>query len=296
VTPRDIYSILEDRQIPFDPKAVQQAAAEAMLKVIDPQARIFKPADATESATPTPAPHLESWPEGIGYLKIHGFVPAKPPGVSTSETSLLKQVAETSLAGLIVDLRGAGGTDLESAAELASILAATNGPLFAIRDGRGRLQGFPASPGSTNPLVLPPIMIAVDSDTRESAEAVAAILKSNPRILLIGGPTRGDLVLRERIRVPSGDYLYLATRWMLHPDGTPFVPGGIRPDIEVTTYTLAPLPTERPPIGRTLSEKSRQDRVLLERVSGDAVLAKAVDILLALKALGIHAPATNHSN
>jgi hypothetical protein len=70
------------------------------------------------------------------------------------------------------------------------------------------------------------------------------------------------------------------------------ITNGVEPDVAVTQYTRTALP-DKAPLGRQLSEKSKRDRELMDRVLGDAVLGSATDILLGLKALGLHATTTN---
>jgi hypothetical protein len=114
--------------------------------------------------------------------------------------------------------------------------------------------------------------------------------------MVLGTPPVGDPVLRERIPVTNGVSVFMGTRYLAVGDGRePLL--RVQPDILVSN----PPPTQAGGQGapdstgrKPLSEKAKMDRTLMERVAGDEPLRRATDILLGLRALGLHgSPSTN---
>jgi len=289
-TPSDVYRVLEDRGIPFDGAAVQKGAVEGMLKAIDPRARIVRSDEITNSVPKPSLGKAEEWPEGIRYLKLNGLY-------EDGATSVVERVRSWFTADescLIIVLRGAGGDSLKAVDGLAGLFLPGNTELYSIRDGRRSAAKHRTPTDNPDPR-NGPVMLAVDSDTKDASEILAAILKGRSRVMLIGARTRGDAALRQVLPLAGKDSIYIATRWVDLPGDGGSLTNGIEPDFAVTSYNRTALP-DKAPLGRTFSEKTRKDRELMERVMNDAVLGSATDILLGLKALGFHAKGTNTSS
>ena len=106
--------------------------------------------------------------------------------------------------------------------------------------------------------------------------------------MLLGQPTKGDPLVREALPLGSGEHLYIVTRRLVVADGTAYSGHqGVRPDIAVAARDLPREQYEPEPTDDEPTEEEQQDRLLRERVKGDAVLTRAVDVLLGLKALNI---------
>lgn len=287
LTERDIYTVLQDRAIPFDSAVIQKGAVDGMLKAIDPRARVLPSGEKIASTKKPTLDKAEEWSEGLCYLKLNGLY--DDAGIVV--TNQLQSWMTAERTGLIVDLRGAGGDNLKAIDEIAVLFMGADKELFLVRDGRGRVtETHRTRPDAPAPRGLP-VMLAVDSDTKDASEILAAVLKGRSRVMLIGGGTRGDAALREVVPVSKTESLYIATRWVEFPGGGSLT-NGVQPDVTITQYARTPVP-EKAPFGKEFSEKSKRDKELMERVVGDAVLGSATDLLLGLKALGVHATATN---
>jgi C-terminal processing protease CtpA/Prc len=110
---------------------------------------------------------------------------------------------------------------------------------------------------------------------------------------VLGEVTQGDYGLRQYIKLAGGDFVYLATHQMTMGDGTRYDGShGIHPDVSVADVNI-----KVAPISPELSFNHREstddeDRIgerIKERTGDDAVLQRAVDVLLGLKALNIRA-------
>lgn len=279
----EVLSCLETNGVLSDRSRAVQGGIEGILKSIDPSAflgggKSTLPGDGGVVATQSVAA-VELWPEDIAYLKIGEL--AKGGG---SEVLRHLKTFEGK-AGVILDFRGAGGSDLESVARLAGLNRREGVPVFVVVDNQDK-------PLSTNCVesavsLRTPLMVLVDGRTRHAAEALAALWHGCPGVMLIGSTTSGDARFREVLTLPDGQFITLATRKLIPLQGEIPEGRGIEPDVEVAAGlkdTNAMLSGTNAP-ARPLSEKSERDRALMRRVDDDAVLRRATDILLGLRLL-----------
>lgn len=226
----------------------------------------------------------ETWPQGIGYLKVNGLYTNS--GAVIMEQ--LKAWQETNCFGVILDLRGANGMDLESVAEVGSLFASAGETLFVLRNGGN--NAIAAYQARTGAQLAKPVMVLIDHATSGAGEVLAGLLSVCKSAMLIGMPTRGDDRLREIVPLADGRVLYIATRRIELSKGPAYYQKGIAPHVRVEPADEATTPKtevaeEEPDIFAGLSEQERQDRALIKRIGNDVVLRRASDILLGLKAL-----------
>jgi len=239
----------------------------------------------TRSAIQTPVTGTtETWPQGIGYLKINGFY-------TNSGAVIVEQLNTwrgTNCFGVILDIRGADGMDLESVVEIGSLFAHAGDTLFILRDGYNTaVATYQAKAGQP---MDKPIMVLIDHNTSGAAEVLAGLLSVCKGAMLIGTPTRGDDRIRNIIPFSNDRVLYIATQRIELSKGPAYYQKGVAPHVHVApTNTPAirenEFADEEPDIFSGISEQERQDRALIKRVDGDVILRRAVDILLGLKAL-----------
>ena len=290
VQEEDVYRALDALHVRYDTGAVRRAAAESAARTVDPGAAIL-PAD--EPAPPETAASVaaaEEWPEGLRYLRLRGLHADAASGV-------VARVADWSAggraAGLILDLRGAGGANLAAVDAAGALFATPEAELYWLRDSAGGVLERRRAPAGPAPAARLPVMLLMDSETRGAGEALAAVLKGRPGVMLIGGRTRGDAGLRVRAPLTANTVLSVATAWIVPASGTEYDRVGVAPDLAVSNgvagAALAAPPGEddgrRPRSGR-----ARQDQALMQRVGGDPWLSRATDILLAVKALHERTP------
>ena len=261
----------------------------------------------TRSAIQTPVTGTtETWPQGIGYLKANGLY-------TNSGAVIVEQLNTwrgTNCFGVILDIRGADGMDLESVVEIGSLFAHAGDTLFTLRDGHNTAMA--AYQAKTGQPMDKPVMVLIDHNTSGAAEVLAGLLSVCKGAMLIGAPTRGDDRVRNIIPLANDRVLYIATQRIELSKGLAYYRKGVIPHVHVApTNTAAILPgrsaphsaialrsgesaepgresdftDDEPDIFSGLSEQERQDRALNKRVDGDAILRRAVDILLGLKAL-----------
>lgn len=241
----------------------------------------------TRSAIQTPITGTtEIWPQGIGYLKANGLF-------TNSGAVIVEQLNTwrgTNCYGVILDIRGADGMDLESVVDIGSLFAHAGDTLFTLRDGHNTaVKTYQAKSGQP---MDKPVMVLIDQDTSGAAEVLAGLLSACKGTMLIGTPTRGDDRIRSIIPLSNDRVLYIATQRIELNNGRSYYQNGITPHVRVTatntvTARESEFAGEEPDIFSGIAEQERQDRALIKRVEGDTILRRAVDILLGLKALDI---------
>ncbi len=232
----------------------------------------------------------ESWPSDLFYMRLNGLYADRE---DEDPAAALREGAAQAEAGVILDLRGADGVDLDRAAELAGCFADPHGFLFAFRDRAGQDLAVYHAPEDARRLEVP-AMVLIDRHTSGAAEVLAAALKNSLRgAMLIGTVTAGDMEVRRPLELDAGRVAYLAVRRLDLADGSSFTGHtGIRPNIQITRLRTPPPPAggnEEEPDPDTLLPEEREDRQLARRVAGDPALRRAADILLGLNALDIKA-------
>jgi len=227
----------------------------------------------------------EDWPANICYLRLNGLYADSGKDV----VPLIRGWAASGRDGLIFDLRGAGGADVESVTAVASAFAPAGAMLFSFRDGANQDVGvFKASAGGAVDL---PAMVLVDERTTGAAEVLAAVLGGSVKgAMLIGVPSAADPMVRERVPGPAGSKLYVTTRRLVVADGTVYDGrDGVHPDVvvDMNMGDAADYEQGAVPRGDDISDEEKEHTMLRQRVRGDASLQRAVDVLLGLKALDI---------
>ena len=189
-------------------------------------------------------------------------------------------------AGVIMDLRGTDGADLDAVVALASPFYCSGDVLFRVETRAGApVETRVAGEGTA---LKTPLLVLIDHDTRCAAETLVALWNGKPGVMLIGESTRGDTGVRDLLPLPDGRFLYMATKRLV-PVATAYGAKGVCPDVAVDTKggSVTPL-VHAPGHGRPLSAKSLEDRDLMMRVDSDPVLRRGTDILLALRAIDNH--------
>lgn len=226
----------------------------------------------------------EHWPQNIAYIRLNGLF----EGAGAQLTDKIQAVANAKTYGLILDLRGAGGPDLAAAADAAAFFTKPGAPLFKVEDGSGReIRAYPAREAAALAIS---VMVLVNGETRDAAETLAALLSRCKDVLLIGEATSGDDRIRDVVILPDGRQLRVATARVAMAGGAGYRDTGVAPAIEIPAdlaarEAAAYVPEESEGFQSDLTEKEKDDKALRARIGGDAVLKRAVDILMSLKAL-----------
>ena len=263
--------------------SLRQGSRPVRLSLTDPAGE-ERDVELTLSAAPMPAvDQAIALPLGLCYLRINGLYADS----GTKIAALLHRWQAAKKAGLVLDLRGAGGADADSVAEIASAFTSAGTPLFTFLDTAGKK--LDARTASASSRVDMPAMVLVDGDTTGAAEVLAAVLAHSVHgAMLVGSATTGNFLLRETLTLPDGRRLRIATRRLeVGKDRVYTGAAGLEPAVEVDTARPMPPEIEPPLDARGLRDEEREARKLRTWMRSDPCLRRAVNILLGLKALNI---------
>jgi carboxyl-terminal processing protease len=163
---------------------------------------------------------------GLGYIRIHRMT----RDVGTRFYNALRAVERAvgkagSKRGLVIDLRGNPGGDLDAALDAARELVDGGAVLANIDTGEGpvevRARGSASYRGA--------ICVLVDSLTGSAAEAFAGALSKNGRAQLVGERTFGKACAQSPRPNADGDLVYTTVARVTLADGTSF-DAGLEPD------------------------------------------------------------------
>ena len=282
--------ILEAHHLVGDPGEAGATLVESLLRAVEPSVTFMSEDEvsAGDAAPPEGDWHsVETLPVRMGLITLRGLY----PGAAAAVDAALAELAPDAVFGLILDLRGAGGTAADDAAAIAARFVKANAPLYSLLNRNDdELDVVRAPKAKAEPR---PVMVLVDEGTTLAAELLAAVMRDSVQgAMLIGRPTSGNPMVREPVRLSTGRYALLATRQVQTAggglyDGT----AGIAPNILITDIALDEIlyEPETPVLrkGKTQSEEEVEDRALRDRTREDAYLRRATDVLLGLKALGL---------
>lgn len=226
----EVMQLLKSRYA--DPAAIADnklgnAALNGMLNRLGGGAILLTQPSLT-TASPRPI-STELLPGKIGYWRLATFKPAK------DWTQMEAQLADWQKAGalgLILDLRDFESTnDYSGAARVASIFTAPGSTLFTVQGLQIPQQLYGSTnTGSRRQFDLP-LVVLTNRRTMGAAEALAAVLRSNARAILVGRSTAGQAAYFTEAKLNSGRYLRLATGQAILADGTQLFGKPIVPDI-----------------------------------------------------------------
>lgn len=288
--PGDVFDRIGDRYVTGIPWSTQQhwiARATTGVEVVvmrpgrrEPIAQQMRPA----WCRPPAVAGLEVMPGGLQWLRLNGVWSGAVEAVSAA----LQAPATGRTAGLVLDLRAAGGDDLAAAAALAGLWSPSPDIIQRKAEGTRQAETYGGiSVAATSRLAA---VALIGPGTHGAAEVLAAALqRGTNRVVLVGRPTAGRPPVRDPIEV-GGEWVVHVRRYGLNVCGAP-MPEPVRPDIELPEGP--PPDVARPERGngwqlnprRRESEEENVDRALSRRVQHDAALQRAVDLLIAIRAL-----------
>ena len=150
--------------------------------------------------------------------------------------ALRRELAESSRAGLVLDLRDVSGGDISTAVDLAQPLL---GPGVEVAYGAGRPAGardeFRTSTSGVKLDV--PTVVLVNTGTAGAAEIVAGALHDWRRAALVGEHTFGVADVTKNIPLTDGSLVRLTVGRYLTPQGTAIDRAGVTPDFDVASAT-----------------------------------------------------------
>lgn len=179
-----------------------------------------------------PVSGIQMQPDGTAYVKVGYF------GTTTSAkfAQTMGELESKSAKGLIIDLRGATGGDMESASQLASWFV-PNRTLAVLLRSRGRKVSMAATPDkqAVRSTWGKPIVVMVDRSTTRAPEILAAGLKEAGAAKLVGEKTYGAFQDTTLIDLADGSAVMMATGKYVTPKGMDYNGKGVPVDVQAAT-------------------------------------------------------------
>lgn len=205
----------------------RRALLEGLLGRLAPGAALVDASAPVEEAKPFP--FLAEVLEGrFGYIR---------PGSLDDKTlaemdSSLANFSEKGLGAMILDLRGIRSVpDYPTTAKFAQRFAPKGAVLFTIEKPQTKQESIVKSDGA--PAFEGVLVVLVDSQTRNTAEVLAAVLRESAKAMVVGEATAGEAVEFTDIPLGGGRSLRLAVSRVVLPKAGPLFPKGLQPDIPV---------------------------------------------------------------
>lgn len=172
--------------------------------------------------------HAEFLAPDIAYIRPEAFAEGEGALFEKALTGLVEKKAKH----LILDLR-TGGTGLfEEAALMLQCFVPQGELMFKMKQLNSDEAELFISKRA--PLWEGRVVLLVDGETGNAAEALAACLHARGRALILGGRTRGATVRYSQVQIGEKSSLRYASAEMLLPDGTSFFKKGLTPHFAVT--------------------------------------------------------------
>ena len=171
----------------------------------------------------------------FGYIRISNFQIATARNL-LEKVEKLKQQAEGSLKGLILDLRNNPGGVLTAAVAVSD--AFLDHGLIVYTEGRTADSKTTYSATANDILDGAPIVVLVNEGSASASEIVAGALQDHGRAVIIGQQTFGKGSVQTVVPVMDEAAIKLTTARYFTPLGRSIQAEGIKPDIELATVSI----------------------------------------------------------
>lgn len=207
---KEIYELLRANLPGATDASLNRAAVAGLMSQFPGKVELTAgAADGTEPATGQAALDKAIIIENnVAYLRVSRVDAGLAAELAAAGRSL---TASNTIAGVVLDLRFAGGEDSAAARAAAGLLA--DKKVSRPFDG--------------------PLVILVNGGTHGAAETLAAALRSAGAGLIVGSPTAGTAMSFKEFVLKDGERLLIATA-PVKTDGKALVADGLKPDIAIT--------------------------------------------------------------
>jgi carboxyl-terminal processing protease len=169
--------------------------------------------------------------KAIAVIAIRSFRSGVGTRVDEQLVELRRAAGKAGLAGIVLDLRGNPGGEVDEAVLIADAFI-EQGILTRTRGRGGKIlreeRATEAGTDTTTPLV-----VLQDARSASASELLAIALQDHKRATIIGERSFGKGTVQERIGLPDGSLLTLTVARYFSPDDRSIDGRGIEPDVAV---------------------------------------------------------------
>lgn len=223
---KEVYELIRTHLAGQSVEELNQAAVQGLLDQLHGKVSIVagksdEGADVSASDAPLVQSALYDGP--VACLRVGRVA----EGLADKAAAACKALADSNqLAGVVLDLRFATGHDYAAAVATANLFISKDLPLLDWGNGLVR------SKANKDAITLP-LVVLVNHQTADAAEALAAILREDARALILGSTTAGEATIGRDFPLKNGEYLRIATAAVKLGNGQTLAATGVKPDIQV---------------------------------------------------------------
>ncbi len=166
--------------------------------------------------------------ENIGYIAINMFGET----TATEFTEILKNMKNTQVKGLIIDLRDNGGGYLQSAVQILSEFV-PKGEILVKTHYKDAFLDENYISQNMGEIYDKKIVILINGNSASASEITAGALSEYNKAILVGEKTYGKGSVQQPFDLPDGSLLKLTVAKWFTPKGINIDDEGIKPDISV---------------------------------------------------------------
>lgn len=220
---KEVYDLIRTHLAGESDTELNHEAAQGLLQQLHSKVALVNSQTAPEQNSHKLVLEKSALYDGpVGYLRIGRVGEGLASQISTAIKDLQ---ASNHLKGIVVDLRYTDGHDYEQAVAVAGLFVNKELPLLDW--GHGMVQSKPNPDAITLPMA-----VLMNQQTAGAAEALAAMLRSEDRAVLIGSTTAGEATMSQEFPLKDGRYLRIATSSVKLGNGDT-LSSGVHPDISV---------------------------------------------------------------
>lgn len=207
----------------IDEIGLSRATLTGLLERLAPGASLVDEAPEAPADSPFRSEILDG---RAGYLRLGSL---NSENVAQLDAAL-RDFQEKNLHGVVLDLRATpASSDFALAAQVAGRFCPAGAALFTLSGPAKKDDGVFTAQGE--PLYRGPLVVIIDENTAEVAEALAATLRWNAKAMLVGTRSSGRCVEFSEVAVGDQRLRFAAAEALVA--GQAVYPRGLRPDIEV---------------------------------------------------------------
>ena len=173
--------------------------------------------------------------DGIANVQITSF----SDNTTTELVTILNDMKNQGMKGLILDLRQNPGGLLNQAIQISSLFLPDHEVVLQVEDREGNREKITSKASKDNPNV--PIVVVIDKGSASASEILAAAVSESGHVKLVGEKSFGKGTVQQAQDFSDGSNIKFTTEKWLTPDGNWIHKKGITPDVEVALPEYASL-------------------------------------------------------
>ena len=219
---RQVFDLIRQNLPEVSEEELYRAATEGLVENLAPRVTLVRTGANSEPAS-VGLTRSNLFDRSVIYLRV-GVL---GPGLEESVKAVWEQFSSSNkVCGVVLDLRYAKGDDYPAAVSVAKLFLQPKQPIFDWGEGMAESK-------EAGSIVTCPVVALINHETRGTPEALAAVLRTAGRGLILGSRTAGQAGVSKEFALANGDRLRIVTRSIRLGDGTGLQATGLVPDISL---------------------------------------------------------------